>query len=269
MKLKTSVWNAGILVICLLLTSNCLSFKKVNGDGNLVTREIATGDYDAICCHGGSIKISYTQSDNAPGLTVTVDRNIFEMYDFKVDDRKLKIEPKEKNECYRFIPTRFEVVTNSTGLRKVSAAGRVEFTVDGPLRTEALKLDLAGSTKVDLKDSVILRKLSVDIAGSGTLKAFALDGKTFDADIAGSGKIDLGGRVTTASFEIAGSGRVHAFDLQTEDVKCEIAGSGNLEITANSSIRAEVAGSGHIKYYGNPPQVMTQIAGSGSVRKAD
>jgi hypothetical protein len=252
-----------------LLTGNCFSFRRIKGDGNVITKEIAISDYKTIrSLGGGSMKVDYTQSDDAPGLTVTVDQNIFEMYDFEVRNGELRIEPKEKFKNDRFAPTRFTVVTNSTGLRRVSAAGNSEYTVGSPLRTEELKFDLAGSAKVHLKDSVILRKLDVDIAGSGTLNAFALAGETFDGDIAGSGKMNLGGRITSASFEIAGSGTVHAFDLQTENVKCEVAGSGNFEVSANSSIRANVAGSGKIRYRGNP-QVVTQIAGSGNVRKAD
>jgi hypothetical protein len=257
-----------ILVVSLLLTGSCLSSWRIKGDGHSVTREIAISDYKAIRCHGASMKVDYTRSEDAPGLTVTVDRNIFEMYDFSVHDGILRIEPKEEYKNTYFTPTLFTVVTNSTDLRRVDAAGKTEFTVNGPLRTEELNFTLAGSTKVDLKDSVILRKLNVDIAGSGTLNAFALQGETFGGEIAGSGNINLGGRMRKASFEIAGNSTVHAFDLQTEDAKCTIAGHGKLEISANSSIHAEIAGSGSIRYRGDA-RVVKQIAGLATVRKVD
>jgi hypothetical protein len=253
-----------------LLTSNCFPFrKKVKGDGNVITKEIAISDYQAIRSQGASLKIDYTQSNDAPGLTVTVDQNVFEMYDFEVRDGELRIEPKKTFKRDQFAPTRFTVVTHSTNLRKVESAGRVEFSVNGPLQTDELKFSLAGSGTVNLKESVTARKLDIEMAGSGTLNASALSGETFKGNIAGSGEINLGGRMTSASFEIAGSGTVHAFDLQAEDVKCEIAGSGNLEIYANSRIQANVAGSGKVRYRGTPSNVDTDIAGSGSVRKAD
>ncbi|MDR1336475.1 MAG: DUF2807 domain-containing protein [Tannerella sp.] len=267
MKVKTIVCNVSILVVCALLTGNCFSPRRVKGDGHPVTREIAISDYQAILC-SGSMKIDYTCSDDAPGLTVTVDRNIFEMYEFSVHDGKLRIKPKEEYKDERFAPTLFTVVTNSTALRKLEASGKTEFAVNSPLRTDELKFSLAGSTKVDLKDSVILRKLNVEIAGNGTLNAFALAGETFDGQIAGSGNINLGGQVATARFEIAGNGSVHAFDLQTEEVKCTIAGHGKLEISANSSIHAEIAGSGKIRYRGDP-RVVSHTAGLASIRKAD
>jgi hypothetical protein len=256
-----------MLVVCALLTGSCLSSLRIKGDGLPVTREITISDYNAIRCEG-PMKIDYTRSDDAPGLTVTVDRNIFEMYDFSVRDGMLRIKPKKEYRDKLFAPTLFTVVTSSTDLRRVDAAGKTEFTVNSPLRTEELKFSLAGRTTVNLKDSVILRKLNVDIAGRGTLNAFALAGERFGGDIAGSGDINLGGRMATASFDIAGSGTVHAFNLQTEEVKCSIAGSGKLEISASSSIHADIAGSGSIRYRGDP-RVVSKTAGLASVRKAD
>jgi hypothetical protein len=257
-----------MLVGCMLLAGGCFLSGRIRGDGELVTKEIAISDYEAIRSQGGVMEVDYRQSDDTPGLTVTVDRNIFEMYDFHVHDGELRIEPKEKHKRERFVPTRFTVVTNSTGLRRVNASGKTQYTVSSPLRTDELKFNLAGSAKVDLKDSVMLRKLSIDIAGSGTLNALYLAGETFDGHIAGSGKMNLGGQVARTSFEIAGSGTVHAFELQTENTKCGIAGSGNIEISANNSLHVDVAGSGNVRYRGNP-QLKTDIAGSGSIRKAD
>ncbi|MDR1102538.1 MAG: DUF2807 domain-containing protein, partial [Tannerella sp.] len=205
MKVKAIVCSVSMLVVCMMLTGSCFSPRRVKGDGHPVTRVIAISDYNAIQC-SGSMKVDYTRSDDAPGLTVTVDRNIFEMYEFSVHDGTLRIKPKEEYKDERFAPTLFTVVTKSTALRKVEAAGKTEFTVNSPLRTDELKFSLAGSTKVNLRDSVILRKLNVELAGSGTLNAFALAGEAFGGTIAGSGNIHLGGRIATASFEIAGSG---------------------------------------------------------------
>ncbi|MDR2140150.1 MAG: DUF2807 domain-containing protein [Tannerella sp.] len=271
MKVKTGVCSVSVLAVGMLLTGSCFSFRgaRIKGDGNVEAREITIRDYDAVRVQGGSMKVDYRQSDDAPGLTVTVDRNIFEMYRFEVHDGELIIEPKEEYKHDRFVPTQFTVVTNSTGLRRVKAAGRVEYTVGSPLRTEELNFSLAGGTKVDLKNAVVLRKLEVKIAGSGTLNLPALTGETFESDIAGSGRMNLGGEVARASFEIAGSGTVHAFDLQAGEVKCKIAGSGYVEASANNSLQAEIAGSGDIRYRGNPQQVNTNVAGSGKVRKAD
>jgi hypothetical protein len=268
--MKMKVFQGCVLMsIALLFAGSCVPFRIIKGDGDLVTQEITIRDYEEIDVSGSSLKFNYVMSNDAPELTITVDQNIYEKYDFMVSGSKLQIKPKKEYEHAHFAPTKFTVTTNSSALRKVEAAGSFDFTVNSPLNTNELTLDLAGSCMVDLTDSVIFHRLDVDIAGSGTLNAFALFGESLDGDIAGSGRLNLGGQVAKTSVEIAGSGTVRAFDLQVEDLKCEIAGSGNIEISVSNSIRAEVAGSGNIKYRGNPQDIHKNVAGSGSIKKVD
>ncbi|GHT33906.1 DUF2807 domain-containing protein [Bacteroidia bacterium] len=253
----------------LLGLSSCFPFQVIKGDGDLVTQEISISDYSKIKVSNGSVNLTYSQSEETPGLTVTVDRNIFDKYDFEVIGSELQIVPKEEYKNTGFNPTVFTVTTNSTGLNKLDVAGSIDFTVNNPLLTDELELDLAGSTKVNFNDSLILNKFDVDIVGSGNLNAPAVAGNSFNGNISGSGKLILGGQITKASFEIAGSGTVRAFDLWVDDIKCEIAGSGDIEISVNNSITAEVAGSGRIKYHGDPQSITKEVAGSGSIKKVD
>lgn len=47
--------------------------------------------------------VNYTQSDAPEGLEIKTDRNIFEKYEFNVEDHKLKIRPKKRiQETYEF-----------------------------------------------------------------------------------------------------------------------------------------------------------------------
>jgi hypothetical protein len=248
--------------------NSCNPFLLIRGDGNLVTQELTLDDYDKIeASH--SIKVTYVQSEEAPTLTVTTDQNIMEKYIFRVKNSKLQIKPKEEYEHAHFHPTQFTVTTHSKGLRKVDLAGSVTFDLDGPFTGDKLGIDLAGSGTINLNDQVTVNELDVDLAGSATINAYKLNGKEFDGDVAGSGKINLGGVISKATFEIAGSGTVRAFDLQTEDMSCSIAGSGDIEISVSHSISASVAGSGRIKYKRDPQTIRKDIAGSGSIKKMD
>jgi hypothetical protein len=233
-----------------------------------VTQELALDDYDVIeASH--SIKATYVQSEEPPALSVTTDQNIMEKYIFRVKDSKLQIKPKEEYKHANFFPTQFTVTTHSKGLRKVNLAGSVTFDLDSPFTGDDLEINLAGSGTINLNHPVTIDDLDVDLAGSATLNAHQLNGKEFDGDIAGSGKLNLGGSMTKATFEIAGSGTVRAFGLQVENMKCNIAGSGDIEISVSNSISADVAGSGRIKYKGDPQTIQKKIAGSGSVKKMD
>ncbi|MDR1203837.1 MAG: DUF2807 domain-containing protein [Tannerellaceae bacterium] len=262
--------NASIFIACLLplVMNSCNPFHMIRGDGNLVTQELTLDDYDVIqAAH--TMKITYAQSEETPVLTVTTDQNIMEKYILRVKGTKLQIKPKDEYKHAHFFPTQFTVTTHSKGLRKVDLAGSVTFDLDSPFTGNDLEINLAGSGTINLNDQVTIHDLEVDMAGSTTLNAYKLNGKGFDGDVAGSGKINLGGIMTKATFDIAGSGTVRAFDLQVEEMKCSIAGSGDIEISVSNSISADVAGSGRIKYKGDPQTIRKEIAGSGSIKKVD
>ncbi|MDR1879713.1 MAG: DUF2807 domain-containing protein [Tannerellaceae bacterium] len=248
---------------------SCSSFQTIKGDGNLVTEEIDINSYDAIELAGGTMKVFYVQSEEAAGLTVTVDRNILDKFRFETKNNRLRIRPEKEYQQAHFRPTEFTVRTNSNDLQKLGVAGNVNFLVNSPLITEKLEIEVSGSGEINLNDTVRLERLSLSLAGSGTLNAPAFYGGTFSAHIAGSGKINLGGVAQKSSFEIAGSGTVRAFDLQVEEAKCQIAGSGDMEISVSGKIDLEVAGSGHVKYKGNPSKINQQVAGSGSIKKVE
>ncbi|MBL7793248.1 MAG: DUF2807 domain-containing protein, partial [Saprospiraceae bacterium] len=87
-------------------------------------------------------------------------------------------------------------------------------------------------------------------------------------DIAGSGTIEVKGSANSASVDIAGSGDVKAADLETKSVEVSIAGSGDCYIHAVDMLKVSVAGSGDVHYKGRP-RVKTSIAGSGEVETMD
>jgi len=276
--MKVQVSLCAALCGLLLLANSCIP-NRIYGDGNLVTKEIAVDDFDEIEAGNSPMRITYVQSEGEPGLTVTVDQNIFDMYEIKVQGDKLRIRPKGEykhpqrfsitESTYQFSPTEFTVTIHSKSLRRLGAAGNIDFSVNSTLKTEELVLKLAGSCKVHLTDTVWMERLDVDIAGNGTLNAAALFGNELNGEIAGSGRLNLGGNIATASFDIAGSGTVRAFDLEVEDMRCKIAGSGDIEICAKNSIHTNIAGSGRIKYTGNPQEIVKKVAGAGSIVKVD
>jgi len=242
----------------------------IKGDGNIVTKDIPISEYTKINT-AGSIHINYSQSDEEPFLQVTTDQNIYDIFEFIIENNNtLVIRPKKEYRRNTHIrPTEFTVNTNSRELEKAEIAGNTTFNANSPLKAEQLQLTIAGSGKINLNGLVEANKLGTEIAGSATLNAYQINAQEFKGNIAGSGTLNLGGETGKATFEIAGSGDVRAFDLQIEDMKCEIAGSGDIEAYVNNSINVSVAGSGRVKYKGNPSDIKRSIAGSGSIKKVE
>jgi len=95
-----------------------------------------------------------------------------------------------------------------------------------------------------------------------------VDAPQIEAEINGSGDIDLKGETKSFKGEIRGSGNVKAMDLKSEDATIKIYGSGNADIFASVKLDVHVAGSGDVHYKGDA-QVSSSIAGSGRVKKID
>jgi len=268
--MKTKVSFLLLTVVALILPG-CFPMQTVEGDGNLVTHQISITDYDEIALEMASMKVEYIQDDNAPYLQVTTDQNVYEKYEFIIEDgHKLLIRPKkEYRKSHNFRPTEFKVITNSHKLREVDIAGHIEFHANSPLVSDKLEFKLAGSGSINLHDTVTVDQLKISMAGSATVTANSLFVDELKGEIAGSGTMNLGGAGRKVKFQIAGSGDIHAYDLLMDEVDCEVAGSGDIEVYANNRIHSKTAGSGNIRYKGSATDAKHDSFGSGTLRKVD
>lgn len=230
-----------------LLASGCSYFKIVRGDGDLVNEEIKIEEYDRIMLAGPSMSVIYQQSDEGPALQIKTDRNIYEMFEFKVIDNELRIYRKEEYEHYSPFPTEFTVTTRSEKLRYIGLTGKNDFQVKDTLRIENLELTLTGNSH---------------------FKADYLLGSTVDGSITGAGTLDLAGKVNKASLLITGNGEVNAFEMETAMLNCVVTGRGNLNVWATAQLDAVITGMGKVRYKGDP-EVSKQVNGIGSVKKAN
>lgn len=267
--MKTTLYLS-VLSVILLLTSGCIFMPSIKGNGDVITQAIDVADYDAIEVQGSSIIFNYSQQESAPALTVTVDQNIYDLFEFKTDGKKLVIRLKDRDKkTVRLHPTEFTITTNSASLKKADLAGIDVFNLNGKFASnEKVKFSMAGNTTLELRDTVTVDQMEVSSAGKGTLNADALYARTFKGEIAGQATFNLKGAGEKADFEIAGNGKVRALDYELSTLSCEIAGKGTIETYAKDRINAQIAGMGTVKYKGNPTIKMDK-AGLGSVKKID
>lgn len=109
-------------------------------------------------------------------------------------------------------------------------------------------------------------RVSIEIAGSGKVRAAGGKLDQVHLEIAGSGEMDFGDLTAERGrLEIAGSGTMRGRNAAIEDFKMEIAGTGRGEfgqITARTA-KAEIAGSGTVITAGAIDDLKIEIAGSG------
>ncbi len=108
------------------------------------------------------------------------------------------------------------------------------------------------------------RRLTLGISGSGTVSGDAVNLAAVDAEISGSGRIELTGKAERQVVVISGSGRYAAADLVGGQVEVTVTGSGRADVTAIDTLDVTISGSGSVTY-GGDPSVTSRISGSGSV----
>ena len=160
-----------IIYLCLLVilsTTGCIPTQTIKGDGNITTENIPVSEYDCLELEGGGMVVNYTQSDAPEGLEIKTDRNIFEKYEFNVENHKLKIRPKKEFRKHtNFRPTEFMVTANSRNLKKL-AAGSTHVNINSPLQAEEFEAGLAGSGSVKYKGDP--QDIQKKVMGSGKIE---------------------------------------------------------------------------------------------------
>jgi len=247
--MKISILNfktktiASILLLSIISTSIQAQFfnKKIKGNGELTTITRNVSDYDEISV-AGSFDVKLFKGEEGT-ITIKADENLLEYIVTEVKNSDLKIKTKKG----------YTITSRKT----------IEITVpfesiDG--------VSLAGSGDVFTNDVIKSNNLKLSLAGSGNMDLNVSTGEVV-SNIAGSGNIQLAGDTDNFSCSIAGSGNLNGFNLKATIANAKIAGSGNIKINAVNEIHAKIAGSGNIVYSENPEIVKSKSAGSGSVKK--
>jgi carbon monoxide dehydrogenase subunit G len=172
-------------------------------------------------------------------------------------------------------------------LEGLSVSGSGNLTGEGKFKVDNLDLNVSGSGNLTIAATAD-GEVEADVSGSGRLEVSG-SCKTFDSDvsgsgrvvmnmnvyenatlgISGSGKIEGKGSAGILRAEISGSGHVAALNLEANKCVVRISGSGDVEITVKNELDANISGSGTVSYRGNPDKVNSNASGSGKVRKVD
>lgn len=238
-----TIFNLFCITLLMLSIQSC-SFNSIKGSGVITEKEINISDYNEIG-FGGSANIVYEQkTDAAPYLKIEIDENLFPLLEIKSENGTLTIEQKSGSNIR---PTKYNIITNSTGLAKIRTSGSARIHLKGKLEAEDLSFILSGSGNV-VADDVTCRSLTSRVSGSGD--------------------ITLSGKAESIENTISGSGKVNATNMYADDVTCSVSGSGNFWVHAEKNLKVNVSGSGNVRYKGNP-QIDQSISGSGKVIKED
>ena len=131
---------------------------------------------------------------------------------------------------------------------------------------EINEISLGGSGMVRGETPISSDDLELEVSGSGKIR-LQVSADRLTQRISGSGNIELSGEADSADVGISGSGSLNAEDLSVDHYNIRISGSGKCRIHAGDSIEANISGSGSVYYTGDPDRIISNVSGSGKVRK--
>ena len=171
---------AYLFIVCLVgLTACHWNVRQVKGNGTIIQKEIPIADYKYVSATGNNLEIEYTNSDEAPALSVECDENIWPLVEIRVSNDTLTIEPKPGEVLMQ--PTRFVVQTRSTELATVNMAGDVSAQA---VDIQKLELNIAGKCETDLHGQAA--NVTLNLAGKCDYEALGLKTGQLTCNTAGS-----------------------------------------------------------------------------------
>ena len=108
----------------------------------------------------------------------------------------------------------------------------------------------------------------IGLAGSGRLVLENVDQPQLDLALAGSGSVLAQGGSDRVKLSIAGAGSAKLASLKIKRLDIHLAGRGDIEAAPQDEVNVDIAGAGEVRLLSDPPQVHTNIMGSGRVIRA-
>lgn len=255
--------------------------EKVNGNGNIISKEIQISDYTEL-----NIKVKINYNNNSPffkkkeyqgpvfnymqksgssNLQITVDENLLPLLNIYVSDGCLYVRTKkEKQELY---PTKFIINSGSQTLEKVKISGSLDFFLQNNLSSENLNVEVSGEADVYMNKPIrIANACEIKVSGAGDMEAKDLICTNIKVGVTGAGDLKLKGKAEKGEYKVSGSGDVSAYGFILKDLSCKVSGSGDLSAYATGTLEASASGSGDISYKGNP-KANTRCSGAADITR--
>lgn len=219
-------------------------WKKVKGNGNVVTIERSTGDYDAVSV-SGFFDVDLVDGQEGE-ITLRGEENLLDHIVTEVKNGKLVIK-----------------VEKGLNLQPSNWKDGIHITVP----VESIDgVTLSGSGDIVGKKKLKSDDFSASMSGSGDI-TLEVETNSLSTSMSGSGDITLSGKAGDFDVSISGSGDIKAYELEAENVDAQVSGSADIKVTVNGMLKARVSGSGDIHYRGNPTKIDSKTSGSGDISR--
>lgn len=225
-----------------LLLSSChyLGGERVDGNGNVVTRQRNVGGFNSIDV-GGALEV-HVRQDASPSVRVEADENLQEYVETYVEGGTLVIHNKQG---YNLDPT-----------------SEIVIYVSAP---QFRDIDVSGASKLIGENTITANELGLHASGASEI-TLDVKAQRLETEATGASGMQLRGNAETVSSEASGSSHLRFLDLQTNETTLDLSGASNAEVAAEKQLNIEASGASDVKYRGNA-SINQKSSGASSVQK--
>ena len=238
----TTLVKMTVTALLTLLFLSCNFIPGVKGDGNVITQEREiTNSFTRIHASNGLDVI--LNQDNTESIKVQADENLQEIITTEVENGILKIS-----------------TTTNIGYAK-SKKVMVSFK-----NLETLKC--TSGSDVRGNGTLIFNTVDID-ATSGCDVNLLVDAQELSGSATSGADLKLEGSATKVSLKATSGADIDAKNLEANHAIVGVTSGADIKVQATESIELSATSGGDITYYGNPQNVVTSEAVSGSIKAAN
>ncbi|HEY3405856.1 MAG TPA: head GIN domain-containing protein [Ohtaekwangia sp.] len=227
----------------------------------------------------------YLRQGTTQKVEIEGKKEVLEEIETKLDGNKLVIGKEGHWDWSWGNDDKVNVYITVKDIEALSVGGSGDLIAETKITSSQLDLNVSGSGSLKAEVEVT-GALDADVSGSGEIEvrgkcksySSSVSGSggvilvlnitdVAEFGVSGSGKIQASGTASRVKASISGSGRVLAANLETNVCDVRISGSGDVEINVKEELDANISGSGSVSYKGDPKKLNSHSAGSGKVRK--
>lgn len=227
----------------------------------------------------------YIKQGSPQKVEIEGDKEDIAKIETKIEDNRLVIEREEKWTDWSSDNDKIVVYVTVASLEGVNVSGSGDAIGQSKFSAEDFKMNVSGSGSLNIEVEA-KGMIDADVSGSGEIEVKGscanyksnVSGsggvnlnlkiaKKADFTVSGSGEITAAGSANESEIKISGSGKVLAAEMTSNISEVKISGSGDVEVNVKDEIDASITGSGTVSYKGDPKRVNSNASGSGKIRK--
>ena len=238
-----------------------LSGESITGSGEVVQETYALADFTNVDV-GHAFDAEIARADEF-SVAVTVDDNILENVDVRLDGDTLRIDMKG-NDSYRNVTMDAAITMPALGHLKLSGASTA--TLGAFSSSEPLKVELEGASRVDCSD-MTSESAVFDLEGAS--RADCRDVTTGETEVAlqGASSLSLTGRGGHADISGKGASAAELGGFQVSSARVKLEGASNASVNTDGALDVDLAGSSDVTYTGEPTLGDVKMSGDSTLER--